>query len=78
VQQFETQRRDRRTRLTGALRRRLEEGARDERGAVAIIFALAIVVLVPLVLGLFDVYTATEQRARLQDAIDAAALYAAR
>ncbi|HEY3694490.1 MAG TPA: pilus assembly protein TadG-related protein, partial [Phenylobacterium sp.] len=45
---------------------------------MAIIFALSIVVLVPLILGLFDVYTASEQRARLQDALDAAALYAAR
>ncbi|MDP3659601.1 TadE/TadG family type IV pilus assembly protein [Phenylobacterium sp.] len=51
---------------------------RDERGVVAIIFALAVVVLAPMILGLFDVYTATEQRAKLQDAVDAAALYAAR
>jgi Flp pilus assembly protein TadG len=69
---------DGRRRLAAVLGRRLTDGARDERGVVAIIFALAIVVLVPLVLGLFDVYTAMEQRARLQDAIDAAALYAAR
>lgn len=67
-----------RRRLAALFRRRLTDGARDERGVVAIIFALAVVVLVPLVLGLFDLYTATEQRARLQDAIDAAALYAAR
>jgi Flp pilus assembly protein TadG len=65
-------------RLANALKLRLGKGARDERGAVAIIFAFAVVVLVPLVLGLIDVYTATEQRARLQDALDAAALYAAR
>lgn len=75
---FETQRRDRRQGLAARLRQRVAGGARDERGAVAIIFALAIVVLVPLILGLFDVYTTTEQRARLQDALDAAALYAAR
>jgi Flp pilus assembly protein TadG len=68
----------RKRRLTHTLQAKLSEGARDERGAVAIIFAFAVIVLVPLVLGLFDVYTASEQRARLQDALDAAALYAAR
>ena len=75
---LKTERDGRRGRLAALLQRRLTDGARDERGVVAIIFALAIVVLVPLVLGLFDVYTATEQRSRLQDAMDAAALYAAR
>jgi Flp pilus assembly protein TadG len=65
-------------RVADALLVGFSKGARDERGAVAIMFAIAIVVLVPLILGLFDVYTASEQRARLQDSLDAAALYAAR
>jgi Flp pilus assembly protein TadG len=65
-------------RLAEAVKSGLSRGRRDERGAVAIMFALAVVVLAPLILGLFDVYTASEQRARLQDALDAAALYAAR
>jgi Flp pilus assembly protein TadG len=65
-------------RLAEAVKSGLSKGRRDERGAVAIMFALAVVVLAPLILGLFDVYTASEQRARLQDALDAAALYAAR
>jgi len=65
-------------RLARALRRNLSRGAKDEGGAVALIFALAIVVLVPLVLGFLDVYTWNEQRTRLQDSLDAAALFAAR
>ena len=68
----------RKRRLADVVQAKLIGGARDERGAVAIIFALAMIVLAPLVLGLFDVYTAGEQRSRLQDALDAAALYAAR
>lgn len=66
-----------RDRLTRVLAR-LRAGARDERGVVAVIFALAIAVLIPMGLGVFDVYMATEQRGKLQDALDAAALYAAR
>ena len=65
-------------RPTSALRRVFSRGAKDERGAVAILFAVAILILVPLMLGLLDVFTMTEQRARLQDALDAASLYAAR
>lgn len=65
----------RRLRLLALRRKRL---ARDERGVTAIIFALSLVVLAPMILGLFDVYTASEQRVKLQDALDAAALYAAR
>ena len=51
---------------------------RDERGVTAVLFALAIAVLAPLTLGVFDIYVATQQRGKLQDALDAAALYAAR
>lgn len=53
-------------------------GARDDRGSTAVVFALALAVLAPMSLGVFDVYMATEQRGKLQDALDAAALYAAR
>ena len=35
-------------------------------------------VLTPMALGVFDVYQSTEQRGKLQDAMDAAALYAAK
>ena len=61
-----------------ALRAKLISGARDERGAAAMIFALALVLLAPLTLGVFDIYIASNQRQKLQDALDAAALYAAR
>lgn len=50
----------------------------DERGAAAIIFAMATVVLAPLAVGLFGVYQAQSERSKLQDALDAATLYAAR
>ncbi|MCR5877777.1 pilus assembly protein TadG-related protein [Phenylobacterium sp. J367] len=66
-----------RDRLEGVLAR-LNAGARDEKGVAAVIFALAVAVLTPMALGVFDVYLASEQRGKLQDALDAAALYAAR
>jgi len=50
---------------------------RDERGAAAIIFALALLVLAPMTLGLVDVYMVSTQKAQLQDALDAATLFAA-
>jgi Flp pilus assembly protein TadG len=65
-------------RPAGEFLRRFLRGGRDEGGAVAIIFAAAVVMLVPLVIGIFDIYMGTTQRNRLQDALDAAALYAAR
>ncbi|MET0271884.1 MAG: pilus assembly protein, partial [Phenylobacterium sp.] len=52
--------------------------ARDERGVSAVIFALSLAMLAPLALGVFDIYLATEQKGKLQDAMDAATLYAAR
>lgn len=61
-----------------AIKARLTSGARDESGAAAIIFAMALVLLAPLTLGVFDIYIASNQRQKLQDALDAAALYAAR
>jgi Flp pilus assembly protein TadG len=63
--------------LTGVLAR-LKAGARDEQGVAAVIFALVLAVMTPLALGVFDIYMASEQRGKLQDALDAAALYAAR
>jgi Flp pilus assembly protein TadG len=64
--------------VTRKLRDRLLLGARDDGGETAVVFALSIAVLAPMALGVFDVYTATEQRGKLQDALDAATLYAAR
>ncbi|WP_340646904.1 pilus assembly protein TadG-related protein [Phenylobacterium sp.] len=42
------------------------------------IFAVTLALLAPLMLGVFDIYLASTQRTRLQDALDAAALFAAR
>lgn len=67
----------RRLKLTTA-RAALATAASDERGAAAIIFAMATVVLAPLAVGLFGVYQAQSERTKLQDALDAATLYAAR
>ena len=51
---------------------------RNERGAIAVWFALSLLVLAPLVVGAMNFYLLANQRSRLQDAADAAALYAAR
>src|ERR1700712_4267489 len=51
---------------------------RDQRGVSAVAFAISFAVLTPMALGVFDVYQSTEQRGKLQDALDAAALYAAK
>src|SRR4051812_31165041 len=56
----------------------LVRGARDQRGVSAVAFAISFAVLTPMALGIFDVYQSTEQRGKLQDALDAATLYAAR
>jgi Flp pilus assembly protein TadG len=61
-----------------ALSRRLVEVVRDERGAAAVFFAVATIVLAPLTLGVMDIYLASAQRNQLQDALDAATLFAAR
>ncbi len=69
------------TRHLPVLRRafsRLKQTLRDQRGVSAVAFAISFAVLAPMALGIFDVYTQTEQRGKLQDALDAAALYAAR
>ncbi len=67
-----------RTSILKGLRARLRSGARDESGAAAIIFAVALVLLAPLTLGVFDLYIGANQKQKLQDALDAAALFAAR
>jgi Flp pilus assembly protein TadG len=56
----------------------LTQFGRDRRGVSAIAFAISFAVLTPMALGVFDVYQSTEQRGKLQDALDAAALYAAK
>jgi Flp pilus assembly protein TadG len=58
--------------------RRLATGGRDESGAAAVFFAVSLILLAPLTLGMMDVYAASTQRGRLQDALDAATLFAAR
>lgn len=60
------------------LARRLRGLARDERGAAAVFFAVGLLLLAPVTLGLVDVYMITTQRSQLQDALDTATLYAAR
>ncbi len=56
----------------------LMAGARDERGVAAVFFALALVLLSPIALGMADLYLGSTQRTQLQDALDAATLFAAR
>lgn len=67
-----------RTSILKGLNARLKSGARDDSGAAAIIFAVALVLLAPLTLGVFDLYIGANQKQKLQDALDAAALFAAR
>ncbi|MFI4965581.1 MAG: pilus assembly protein TadG-related protein [Caulobacterales bacterium] len=50
----------------------------DRRGVSAVVFAISFAVLTPMAMGVFDIYQSNEQRGKLQDALDAAALYAAR
>lgn len=56
----------------------LRAGARDNRGATAVFFAVGLLLLAPATLGLVDVYMITTQRGQLQEALDTATLYAAR
>lgn len=58
--------------------RRLARGGRDDSGAAAVFFAVSLIVLAPLTLGMMDVYVVSNQRTQLQDALDAATLFAAR
>ena len=66
------------SRLRRAVAAKLLAGARDERGVAAVFFALALVLLAPIALGMADLYLGSTQRTQLQDALDAATLFAAR
>jgi Flp pilus assembly protein TadG len=66
------------THLAAKLAARLRAGVRDESGATAVFFAIGLILLAPVSLGLVDVYLTSTTRAQLQDALDTAALYAAR
>ena len=50
----------------------------DRRGATAVFFAISMVLIAPMTLGLVDLYMGATQRNELQDALDAASLFAAR
>ena len=65
-------------RLTRAARGFAARFARGTRGNVAMMFALALPVLLMMTLGAIDIHQASKVRANLQDALDAAALAAAR
>ncbi len=56
----------------------LKKAVGDQRGVSAVAFAITFAVLTPMALGIVDVYQSTSQRGKLQDALDAAALYAAK
>lgn len=68
----------RQLRLSRLLPQFAQRALRDRRGVSAVAFAITFAVLAPMTLGLFDVYQGNEQHGKLQDALDAAALYAAR
>jgi Flp pilus assembly protein TadG len=61
-----------------ALGRVLASFGADRRGATAATIAISMAVLAPVTLGVVDVYVASEQKGKLQDALDAATLSAAR
>ena len=65
-------------RLSRLLPKFVSRALRDRRGVSAVAFAITFAVLAPMTLGLFDVYQGNEQHGKLQDALDAAALDAAR
>ena len=57
---------------------RLGRFAANKAGVSAVTFAISFSVLAPMTMGIFDIYQINGQRGKLQDALDAAALYAAR
>lgn len=65
-------------RLAHAVRRFAARFARGAGGNVAMLFALALPVLLMVSLGAIDIHQASKVKADLQDALDAAALAAAR
>lgn len=58
--------------------RGLRRFAANKAGVSAVTFAISFAVLAPMTMGVFDIYQMNGQRGKLQDALDAAALYAAR
>lgn len=69
---------DKLPKMLSAAARRLRHAGRDESGAAAVFFAVSLILFAPLTLGMMDIYLASSQRNRLQDALDAATLFAAR
>ena len=65
-------------RLTRTVRSLASRFAASTRGNVAMMFALALPMLVMVTLGAIDIHQASKVKANLQDALDAAALAAAR
>ncbi|WP_427789757.1 ubiquitin-activating E1 FCCH domain-containing protein [Brevundimonas diminuta] len=65
-------------RLKSAVARLLTRFARQTGGNVAMMFAMALPVLLMITLGAIDIHQASKVKAQLQDALDAAALAAAR
>ncbi|WP_165842815.1 TadE/TadG family type IV pilus assembly protein [Phenylobacterium deserti] len=50
----------------------------DQRGGTAVTLAISLAVLAPVSLGVLDVYVTSQQKGKLQDALDSATLAAAR
>jgi len=61
-----------------SLFRAIRRFAANKAGVSAVTFAISFSVLAPMTMGVFDIYQMNGQRGKLQDALDAAALYAAR
>ncbi len=61
-----------------SLLRAIQRFAANKAGVSAVTFAISFSVLAPMTMGIFDIYQINGQRGKLQDALDAAALYAAR
>lgn len=67
--------------MRGAMRAastRLKARLANDRGGVAVAFALSVTSLVPVTMVGLDLYVASNQQSKLQDALDAATLFAAR
>ena len=67
-----------RARAAAGLKRLTARFLRQTQGNVAMMFALALPVLLMITLGAIDIHQASKVKAQLQDALDAAALAAAR
>jgi len=64
--------------LSGRAKRLAARFGSDRRGGTAVTLAISMAVLAPLSLGVLDVYVTNQQKGKLQDALDAATLAAAR